>query len=816
MQQQSYPEIDIARQWFASQGWKPFPFQEAAWQAYLEGYHGIVNAPTGSGKTYSLFIAACLQHIKNHPDTYKTNTPDGLQLIWIAPIRALAKEIYLACSRAAAGLGLPWEIAIRTGDTTSSQRSKQREKPPQLLITTPESLHVLMTTKSYSKFFGKVQGIVIDEWHELIGSKRGVQTELFLSRLKGIVPEVRIWGISATIGNMQEAMDVLLGVEKPERHILIKANIDKKITVKSIIPDEIEVLPWAGHYGTSMVQYILPIIHGSKTTLIFTNTRAQSEIWYQHLLAADPDLAGLMAMHHGSISRELRDWVEDALYEGRLKAVVCTSSLDLGVDFRPVETIIQIGSPKGVARFIQRAGRAGHQPGAESKIYFVPTHSLELIEAAALRQAVQDQAVEDRTPYIRSYDVLIQYLMTLAVSDGFFPAEVYAEVSKTFCYASLTYEEFMWVVHFLQHGGNSLGAYDDDRKIDQRAGRYFVVNKGIAMRHRLSIGTIVSDAMLAVQYQRGPRLGSIEEYFISLLSPGDVFWFAGRALELVRVKDMTATVKNATSTQTGKVPSYMGGRMQLSTEMSNSLKKKLYDYREGDITDPEVEALVPLLKTQRERSILPGPAELLVEYFETNLGWHLLIYPFEGRNVHEGMGALLATRIGRKLPISFSIGMNDYGLELLSDQQIDVEAIITHDLFNTQSLAADIQKSINTVELSRRKFRDIAIISGLIFTGFPGKAKKNKHLQSGSQLIYDVLKEYEEDSLLFQQTYDEVMTFQLEEARLRKVLDTIQRQEIRIIYPERPTPLSFPILVDNLRAKMTTEKLEDRIAKMKR
>lgn len=806
------PRLQPALDWFADRGWSPFPFQLRAWQAYLDGYHGLVNAPTGSGKTYSLFVAACLHHLHTCPDA-RSATHTGLQVIWITPIRALAKEISQAATRAVEGLGLPWTVATRTGDTPTAERQRQRRQPPQVLITTPESLHVLLASKGYPAFFGTIQGIIVDEWHELIGSKRGVQTELFLSRMRGLQPNVRMWGISATIGNMDEALDVLLGIDKPAKHVLIKADIQKKITLQSVIPDEIEILPWTGHYGTKMVTYILPLLADSKTTLIFTNTRAQCEIWYQQLLVAQPNLAGQIAMHHSSISRELRDWVEDALYDGRLKAVVCTSSLDLGVDFRPVETIIQVGSPKGVSRFVQRAGRSGHQPGAESKIFFVPTHSIELVEAAALREAIRGRKLEERIPYIRSWDVLIQYLMTLAVSEGFRPEEILPEVRKTYCYFSMEDSEWQWVLDFLVNGSTALGAYDEYQKVGVVRGLYVAVNKSIATRHRLSIGTIVSDGMMTIKYVRGPKLGTIEEYFISRLAIGDTFWFAGRSLELVRIKDMTVQVKNSAA-KTGKVPSYAGGRMPLSSELSQELRHKIYQYRQGEVVDPEIGVLVPLFEAQIERSHLPSPEELLIEYFETSEGWHLLIYPFEGRNVHEGMGALLATRIGRRLPISFSIGMNDYGFELLSDQEIDIDQIITPDLFSVQDLEADIHASINAVEMSRRKFRDVAIISGLLFTGFPGKAKKDRHLQSSSQLLFEVFKDYESDSLLYQQTYEEVMTFQLEEARMRAALERIGGQRLCIVRPSRPTPFSFPILVDSIREKMSTEKLSDRIAKM--
>ncbi len=726
----------------------------------------------------------------------------------------MSKEIYNTCIKAIDGLGIDVTVGIRTGDTSTLERQKQIKSPPTILITTPESLHVMLTSQKSKKIFDSIKGIVVDEWHELIGSKRGVQTELFISYLKEINPKIQVWGISATIGNLEEAMDVLLGPNRKTKRALIKADIKKQIDVISLFPDEIETFPWSGHLGISMIQHILPIIKSSNSTLIFANTRALCENWYQKLLEVEPDLAGTIAMHHGSISKELRSWVEDALYDGKLKAVVCTSSLDLGVDFRPVETIIQIGSPKGVAKFIQRAGRSGHAPGAVSRIYFVPTHSLELIEAAALREAVSKNNIESRIPYIRSWDVLIQYLMTRAVGGGF-KSDLYDEVIKTFCYNSMTKEEWFAILHYLQHGSQSLKAYDEYQRLGKTSdGTFLVLNKSIATRHRLSIGTIVSDAMINVQFVRGKKLGVLEEYFAAQLLPGDTFWFAGQALEFVRLKDMTLQVKKSKK-KNGKIPSYMGGRLPMSTQMSETLRSKIYDYLDGNIIDKEIGELVPLFETQQTLSELPNKDTFLIEYFQTKEGYHLLMYPFEGRNVHEGMASLIAKRISNILPISFSIGMNDYGFDLLSDKEIDVEKIISSDIFSTKELAIDIQASINAVELARRKFRDIAKISGLIFTGFPGKQKRDRHLQSSAQLIFEVFKEYEPENLLYLQTYDEVMTFQLEEERMRASLTRIQNQNIIISYPKKPTPLSFPIIVDRLREKISSEKLIDRIRKMK-
>jgi len=425
----------IAETWFQEQKWKPFKFQKDSWTAFLQGKNGLLNAPTGSGKTYALWFPIVLNYIKKNPD-YRTKHKKGLKAIWITPLRALSNEIQQSAERITQDLETQMTVGIRTGDTSAKERARQKTKMPDLLITTPESLQLLLSSKGYKNVFKDCTAIVVDEWHELLGTKRGVQMELGLSRLKAISEDLRIWGISATIGNLEQAREVLLGPETEalKNSVLIKAKLNKKITVKSIIPKEMETFPWRGHLGLRLLEDVVPIINSSKTTLLFTNTRSQCEIWFQKILEKHPEYAGEMAMHHGSVNKETRLWVEQAIRNESLKAVVCTSSLDLGVDFAPVETVIQIGGPKGVARFLQRAGRSGHRPGKESVIHFLPTHAMELIEASAMQQAVKQEAVEDRIPYLNSYDVLLQYLTTLAVSDGFYPDEIYTEIKQTFCY----------------------------------------------------------------------------------------------------------------------------------------------------------------------------------------------------------------------------------------------------------------------------------------------------------------------------------------------------------------------------------------------
>ena len=807
--------IDTGKAFFRKRGWTPFPFQEEAWRAYLEGCHGIINAPTGSGKTYSLGLPILLEFLRAAKDK-KEQPSNGLRAIWITPIRALTREIQSSLQEAADELGLNWNIAIRSGDTSQSERAKQKRKPPEVLITTPESLHLLLASKGYPKYFKDLKTVVVDEWHELLGSKRGVQMELALSRLKGLLPDLKVWGISATIGNMDEAVEVLLGASKDdERFRLIKANVQKDIQVRTVLPDEIETFPWAGHLGVKLIKKVLPIINNSESTLIFTNTRAQCEIWYQRLLEVAPDLAGIIAMHHGSIDRKMRDWVENALHEGTLKAVVCTSSLDLGVDFRPVETIIQVGSPKGVARFVQRAGRSGHRPGAESKIYFLPTHSLEIMEAAALQTAMDENQLEARIPYIRSFDVLVQYLITLAVSEGFFPARVRQELQQTYSFASITDEEWAWCLAYITSGGEALQAYDEYNKVEiEEDGRYKVNSRRVAMRHRMQIGTITGDGSLQVKYLKGGRIGTLEEWFVAQLKPGDTFWFAGRSLELIRIKEMIVQVKKSKK-KTGKVPAWMGGKMPFSSQLSVYLRRKMDEAHRQDYEQVELQKLAPLFAFQRERSHIPAEDELLVEYFKSREGYHLVIYTFEGHNVHEGLGALVAHRLSQLQPISFTIAKNDYGFELLSDTALEIDEALLRRLFTTKHLSADIEASINAAELAKRKFRDICSIAGLIFKGYPGKQKKERHVQASSQLFFEVFSDYDPDNLLLLQAYEEVQTFQLEEARLREVLRRIANQRIVVRQPSRASPFAFPIIVDRLREKISSEKLEDRIRKMK-
>ena len=791
-------------EWFTAQGWQAQNFQKQCWNAYLNGKNGMLHAPTGSGKTYALWggiIQEALQEKKH---------PNAVQALWITPLRALAVEIQQATQRMTQDLHPDLSVALRTGDTSQSQRAKQKRKPSFGLVTTPESLHVLLSTKDHQKDFKHLKVIVVDEWHELLGSKRGVQIELAIAYLRSFLPNLKVWGISATLGNKELAREILLG--PIENYITVEAKINKKITVKSILPKSMESFPWRGHLGLHLLPQVLKLVQKNKTTLIFTNTRAQCEIWFHHLLEADPNLAGNIAMHHGSIDKKIRLWVEDALREEQLKVVVCTSSLDLGVDFSPVENCIQIGSPKGVGRFIQRAGRSGHRPKAGSTIHFLPTHAMELIESVALQRGIESQQIEDRIPYLNAYDVLLQFLMTLAVGSGFDPKALLPIVQQTFCFQTLDHNQWQWMINFLVKGSQSLEHYDEYKKVTVlEDGKIKVLNRGVAMRHRLSMGTIVSDADLKVRYQKGGYLGTVEEWFVAKLKPGDVFTFSGRNLELIRMHNMEVIVKKSKSKK-ARIPAWMGGRMSFSAHLSDLLKKAFFEERNK--TTAEFKALSPVFHQQQKESIVPQPTEFLIERFQTKEGYHTVFYPFEGYAIHEAMASLMAYRISLLSPISFSMSFNDYGFELLSDQEFDREHFLDNNLLTAEHLLEDLEKSINVSEMARRRFRDIAVISGLVFQGFPNKPIKTKHLQSGSQLFYDVFKDYEPDNLLYQQALEETFDHGMERGRMTQVFEKIEKQTIIWRECSQPTPFSFPLITDRIRSKLSSESVEDRIRKM--
>ncbi len=805
-----------AEAWFAARGWSPHDFQREVWQAIAEGRSGLLHATTGAGKTYAVWLGA-LQAFAVKPKaparaTAKKVAPP-LTVLWLTPMRALAADTLRALQQPLEALAPHWSAGARSGDTSSGERSVQNARLPTVLVTTPESLSVLLSRADAKDVLGTVKMVVVDEWHELLGNKRGVQVQLALARLKRWNPALCVWGMSATLGNLDEAMRTLLG---HEGGTLVQGQVPKRLVIDSLLPGRAERFPWGGHLGLTMLPQVIDEIASSGTTLVFTNTRSQSEIWYQAMLEAKPEWAGLIALHHGSLDRAVREWVEAGLKAGELRAVVCTSSLDLGVDFLPVERVLQIGSPKGVARLLQRAGRSGHAPGRPSRITLVPTHSIEMVEGAAARDAIAAGDIEARSTPEQPLDVLVQHLVTVALGGGFVPDDLYEEVRSTAAYARLGRESWDWCLAFVSQGGPSLAAYPDYRRaVPDAEGVWRVPDARLARRHRMNIGTIVSDASMAVQYVGGARIGTVEESFAARMKPGDCFLFGGRLLELVRIREMTAWVRRA-SGKRPNVPRWNGGRMPLSTTLADAVVQQLALAGAGRYDSPELRCVRPLLEIQQQWSALPTPQTLLAETLKTREGWHLFLYPFAGRHVHLGLASLIAWRVAQHAPRTFSIAVNDYGFELLSATEVDWPTLLPQVLAacDETTLLREVLESLNAGELAQRRFREIARVSGLIFQGYPGEKRSNKQLQASSSLFWEVFRKYDPANKLLLQAEAELLAQELEIGRLRASLARIQTQQLVLQALPRPTPFAFPLMVERFREMLSNESVADRIARM--
>lgn len=803
----------LAAGWMLQRGWQAFPFQQEAWQAIAEGRSGMLHATTGSGKTYAVWLGMLDVLLRRHPHG---RGAEPLRVVWLTPMRALAADTTKALAAPLRELAPNWTIGLRTGDTPSAERARQDRRMPTVLVTTPESLTLMLTREHAREELGGVEYVVIDEWHELIGSKRGVQAQLALARLRSFHPGLVTWGLSATLGNLEEAMRVLCGPDPQPAPRLVQGRIDKTLVIDTLIPPDPGKYSWAGHLGARMQLPVVEEIERSGTTLVFTNVRSQAEVWYQLLLEARPEWAGHIALHHGSLDKATREWVEQGLKEGTLRAVVATSSLDLGVDFLPVERVLQIGSAKGVARMMQRAGRSGHAPGRPSRVTLVPTNTMEIIEAAAARWAARTGRVEQRAAPAKPFDVLVQHIVTVALGGGFQPDALYAELVTAWSYRTLTRAEFDWALAFCEKGGESLGAYPEYHRIVPDAdGVYRVKDTGVARRHRLGVGTIVSDAAIHVKYLSGGSIGTMEESFIARLKPGDCFFFAGKLLEFVRVRDMAAYVRKATRNK-GTVPTWMGSKMALSTELSDAVLEMMQAAAQGQFAEPELEAARPMLLTQQRLSRIPTPSTLLVEAFQSREGQHLYIYPFAGRNVHLGLASLLAWRLARDQPNTFSISINDYGFELVSAAPFDVEPVTSERLFAGENLLEDVLASLNSSELAQRRFREIARVAGLISTGYPGQPKSTRQLQASSALFYEVFRKYDAGNLLLNQAENEVLSQELEISRLGATLRRMREKTLVFSPLRHPSPMSVPLMVERFREKLSTEQLSQRLDRILR
>ena len=850
--------------WFHDTLGEPFDFQVETWAAYAEGASGLVNAATGMGKTLAVWLGPMMRWWDEHPDpaAWKRDKPAPLRVLWVTPLRALATDTTRALQAPLDALGLPWDVQMRTGDTSQSIKKKQATRLPTCLVTTPESLSLLLSYADARERFRGLGCVICDEWHELLSTKRGTQTELALARLRRWNPSLQTWGLSATLGNLDEAMHALVGEPRidmrglaPPR--LIRGRDEKRIDVETLLPADAERFPWAGHLGLNLLKPVLERLESPGTSLLFTNTRSQAEMWFAAMTKARPEWLGEVALHHGSIDRSVRNEVEQLLREGRLRCVVCTSSLDLGVDFSPVERVFQIGSPKGVARLMQRAGRSGHQPGATSRVIGVPAHAFELVEFAAARHAAHARRIESRHPLNRPLDVLVQHLVTVAAGGGFSPHDMFDEVRGAYSYRDLSKQEWAWCLDFVTRGGPALKAYPEYAKViplaqpsaisrqpsapnqvddsmtpgyqSQRSGstsptfnaerltpnaQLVIASPRLAKLHRMGIGTISSSASVIVKLQRGRTLGTVEEGFVGRLRPGDRFVFAGRLLELIRVQGMTAQVRPASGSRS-HVPTWQGGKSPLSSQLADSVRERLDAALADDYSDPEVAAIRPLLDLQARWSRVPRTGELLIEYLKSRNGHHAFLYPFQGRLVHEGLGALAAYRLSQQAPRSISVTMNDYGFELLCDTPLELSTDDWRNILSRENLVEDLLACLNKTELARRQFRDIARVAGLIFQGYPGQNKSARQLQASSELFYDVLTEFDPGNLLIDQARREVLEQQLEVNRLLVALDRLAGQTIVIQKPDRLTPLSFPLWAEHLREQhVSSESWQERVMRM--
>ncbi len=791
--------------WFAARGWLPHDFQRATWDAYAAGSSGLVNVATGAGKTYAAFLGP-LAELIDQPAS-------GITVLYVSPLRAVSRDVELAFLAPVTELGLPFLVETRTGDTTQATRAKQRSRLPSVLVTTPESLSLFLTHALAAERFASLRCVIVDEWHELMGTKRGTQTELALARLRKLAPHSRTWALSATIANLDEAARTACGLgSKP---VVVRSGATRDLELNTLLPDSVDAFPWAGHLGLAMVGRVVEVLKRSRSTLVFTNTRSQAERWYDALASALPDWGNALAVHHGSLDRDERERVEQGLKSGAVRAVVCTASLDLGVDFGPVQEVVQLGSVKSVARLLQRAGRSAHRPGEKAVLSCAPTHAFELIEIAAARDAMARGEIERRTPLHKPLDVLVQHLVTCALGGGFAADELLDELRTTVAYADLTRAELDWTIELAADGGKTLQAYPEYKRLVARDGRYLARDDKVARMHRMNIGTIASDTSFVIKTMTGKALGSVEEQFLSKLKTGEVFRFGGKDLEVLKLRDMTAYVRAASRPAT-VTPRWLGGRLPWSAQLSQAVRRMLDAAKRGERPWTEMEAVWPVLEVQMRLSALPALDEVLIESTTTRDGHHLFVFPFEGRLVHEGLAAIVALRLSRRHKATFAISVNDYGFELLTHDSFQFASELDETLFSPERVGEDALESVNVGELARRQFRDIARVAGLIVQGYPGRQKTAGQLQASGALIYDVFARYDPENLLLAQARREVMEQHFEESRLVDTLRRLSKAKKLVVMPRRPTPLALPLLVERVGARLSSESLLERIERLKR
>jgi len=761
-------------------------------EAARAGAHALLIAPTGGGKTLSGFLPSLVE-LSERPR-------EGLHTLYISPLKALAVDIHRNLERPLAQMRLPIRHETRTGDTPAAKRERQRRHPPQILMTTPESLALMLSYSDASRVFSGLRAVVVDELHALAGTKRGDLLALGLARLSALAPGMRRVGLSATVAHPEALAAWLSPTGRSD------AGDVRLVTGRSGAPARIRILetagrlPWAGHMAIHALAEVYELIRRHGTTIVFVNTRAQAEIVFQELWRRNDDALPI-ALHHGSLAAEQRRKVEAAMAEGRLRAVVATSSLDLGIDWASVDLVIQVGAPKGVSRLLQRIGRANHRLDSPSEAVLVPANRFEVLECRAALDGVREMTLDGDPPPPGGLDVLAQHVLGTACSSPFDPDRLYAEVTAAAPYSALSRKDFDDVIDFVATGGYALGNYERFRRLIRLPdGRYRLAHPSIARSYRMNVGTIVEAVTLKVRLKRGRFLGEVEEYFVQGLAPGDTFMFAG---ELLRFEGLRDTVVEVTRGGTGdpKVPAYAGGRLPLTTHLADRVRAIL--------ASPEAWAGLPdpvreWLDVQQLRSDLPGTGDLLVETFPRGGKHFLVAYCFEGRNAHQTLGMLLTRRMERARLSPLGFVATDYVLAVWSLKPVEDAAA----LFDEDMLGDDLEAWMDESSMLRRTFRNVAVIAGLIERRMPGQEKTGRQVTFSSDLIYDVLRKHEPDHVLLRATRHDAARGLTDIGRLASLLG---RARGRIVHKrlDRISPLAVPVLLEIGREQVYGAAIED-------
>ncbi|MBR0657910.1 ligase-associated DNA damage response DEXH box helicase [Neoroseomonas oryzicola] len=763
--------------WFAGRGWTPRPHQLALLDAAARGEHVLLLAPTGGGKTLAGFLPSLVD---------LAGTPrDGLHTLYISPLKALAVDIARNLTAPAAEMGLPITIETRTGDTPVNRRQRQRERPPNLLLTTPESLTLLLSLPDAPEMFAGLSAIVVDEAHALAGTKRGDQLALCMSRLGMLAPAARRVGLSATVAHPDLLRAWISPTAKADDVRLIQTKGGAAPVFDLQLPEG--RLPWGGHMGLASAPEIYRRIEAARVTIVFVNTRAQAELIFAALWRLN-EAALPIAMHHGSLEIGLRRKVEAAMAEGRLRGVVATASLDLGIDWGDVDQVIQVGAPKGVSRLLQRVGRANHRMDEPSRAVLVPANRFEVVECVAATEAVEAGDLDGEPPRPGGLDVLAQHVLAMACSAPFRSDDLYAEVTRAGPYAALTRRDFDDVVGFVEDGGYALAAYDRFRRLFRDAEGFLHIRGQAAARQlRMNLGTIVEQPLLKVRLRGGGVLGEVEEYFVSTLEPGDCFLFGGQVLRYERL-DPAAIIVSRGGEGEPRVPVYGGSRMPLTTYLASRVRAILHDPRRWKhLPEPVKE----WLRLQRLKSELPPRDGLLVETFPRGGKWFLVAYTFEGKLAHQTLGMLVTKRMERLGMGPLGYVGTDYVLAIWSAfEPKDVAALFTEDI-----LGDEMEEWLAESSMLRRTFRNIATIAGLIEKTHPGAEKSGRQMTMNSDLIYDVLRRHQPDHILLRATRAEAAQGLTDIARIATLLARVQGR-IRHRALKQVSPLAVPALIE--------------------